>query len=85
MGAVNRRPPVVGWATPVVVGRLSGNPARERMARKAKAWASSASPFQPARSTGSTGAAVIADRLAMITGLWRPPPVTSQRLGGAGR
>ena len=38
--------------TMVVVGNESGNPLSERMARKAKAWASSASPIQPNASTG---------------------------------
>ena len=65
-------------------GKLIGSPAATRAARKPKHCASSASPSQPTASTGSTGTPSASRSAAMIAGLCRPPPVTSQRRGGAG-
>ena len=77
-------PPVIGRGTPVVPGKLIGSPARVRAARKPKHCASIASPSQPSASTGSTGTPSRSRSAAMIAGLCRPPPVTSQRSGVAG-
>ena len=48
------RPPVKGSNTPVVPGKLIGNLRMERIAKKAKACASMASPFQPIASDPDT-------------------------------
>src|SRR5690606_18417088 len=75
------RPPVMGAGTPVVPGKLTGRPRRQRAARKAKASASIESPRQPLFSAVETGTPTRSRMAASNTGLWRPPPQTTISLG----
>ena len=81
-------PPVRGFAEPVVLGKVIGNPKNERTASTANASASRESPCQPSlvqlitRTTeskyASTGATVAgarsSDKYCINIGFNRPPP-----------
>lgn len=77
-------PPVIGAATPVVVGKVSGNPKPERTARNAKASASMLSAEIPRAFADTTMPESILPSAAMRAELRLPPPATIHEPGCSG-
>src|SRR5216684_3919102 len=80
-----RRPPASGRGAPVVPGKVSGRPRSERTARKPKACASSASPFQPRLSAVTILPRVSSAMALSRAGLRAPPPAITHCVTGAGK
>ena len=82
---LNRRPPVKGEGTPVVLGQLIGSLYFDLRAKYANASASSKSPFHPRLSTLVKGNFSDEVKDCIIKVFFRPPPVTSHLSGTLGK
>ena len=71
-----RTPATTGAGQPVVDGNDDGRERSQRAASSAKAWASTASPSQPASSAEWTSQGMRARSSAMMREFLRPPPQT---------